>query len=114
MVAMTSSTSLTFIKEEIDSTLVEVGRHLEAWAADASQTQELDACAEAFHQLRKGIAEMMPEALPPERRTIATLHAWSLVHGLAMLILDGQVDYDPAMVRKAVLMADFSDGCDIP
>ena len=72
------------------------------------------AMGEAFHQLRKGIAEMMPEALPPERRTIATLHAWSLVHGLAMLILDGQVDYDPAMVRKVVLMADFSDGCDIP
>ncbi len=70
------------------------------------------AMGEAFHQLRKGIAAMMPENLPPERRTIATLHAWSLVHGLAMLILDGQVDYDPAMVRKVVLMAEFSSECD--
>ncbi|MCK5874348.1 MAG: hypothetical protein KAG82_06625 [Alcanivoracaceae bacterium] len=58
MVAMTNSTSLTFIKEEIDSTLGEVGRHLEAWVADASQLQELDACAEAFHQLR-GIFQVL-------------------------------------------------------
>lgn len=58
---------------------------------------------EAFHQLRKGIAAMMPENLAPEERTVATLHAWSLVHGLAMLILDGQVDYDPEMVRNVVL-----------
>ncbi len=69
------------------------------------------AMGEAFHQLRKGIAAMMPDNLPPGERTTATLHAWSLVHGLAMLILDGQVSYDPAMVRKVVLMADFSDDC---
>ena len=36
MVAMTNSTSLTFLKEEIDSTLAEAGRSLEAWAADSS------------------------------------------------------------------------------
>ncbi|MEO9598956.1 TetR/AcrR family transcriptional regulator [Parasphingorhabdus sp.] len=60
------------------------------------------AMGEAFHQLRKGIAAAMPEGLTPEDRTVATLRAWSLVHGLAMLILDGQVDYDPAMVRNIV------------
>jgi hypothetical protein len=58
MVAMTNSTSLTFIKEEIDSTLGEVGRHLEAWAAQPTHLQELDACAEAFHQLR-GIFQVL-------------------------------------------------------
>ncbi len=68
------------------------------------------AMGEAFRQLRNGMAAMMPGELAPENRTIATLHAWSLVHGLAMLILDGQVDYDPAMVRKVVLMADFNVG----
>ncbi|MGB5483546.1 TetR/AcrR family transcriptional regulator [Parasphingorhabdus sp.] len=72
------------------------------------------AMGEAFHQLRRGIAATMPEDLAPEQRTTATLHAWSLVHGLAMLILDGQVDFDPAMVRKVVLMADFSDDCHNP
>jgi AcrR family transcriptional regulator len=58
---------------------------------------------EAFLQLRKGIAATMPENLAPEERMVATLHAWSLVHGLAMLILDGQVDYDREMVRNIVL-----------
>ena len=58
MVAMTNSTSLTFLKEEIDSTLAEAGRSLEAWAADSSRTQELDVCAESFHQLR-GIFQLL-------------------------------------------------------
>ena len=58
MVAMTSSTSLTFIKEEIDSTLGEVGKHLEAWVEDRSRLVELESCAEAFHQLR-GIFQVL-------------------------------------------------------
>ena len=66
------------------------------------------AMGEAFRQLRKGIAATMPGDLTPRQRAVATLHAWSLVHGLAMLILDGQVDYDPEMVRKVVLMTNFS------
>jgi hypothetical protein len=58
MVAMTNSTSLTFLKEEIDSTLAEAGRYLEAWVADTSRIQDLDACAENFHQLR-GIFQVL-------------------------------------------------------
>jgi len=72
--------------------------------------EDPSAMGEAFRQLRKGIAATMPGDLAPQQRTVATLHAWSLVHGLAMLILDGQVDYDPEMVRKVVLMTDFG-GC---
>ncbi|WP_373490036.1 TetR/AcrR family transcriptional regulator [Parasphingorhabdus sp.] len=68
------------------------------------------AMGEAFHQLRAGIAAMMPDEMSREERAAAALHAWSLVHGLAMLILDGQVEYDPAMVRKVVLMTDFNAG----
>lgn len=62
---------------------------------------------EAFRQLREGIAAMMPENMTTEQRTVAALHAWSLVHGLAMLILDGQVEYDPQMVRKVVESTEF-------
>ncbi len=62
---------------------------------------------EAFNQLRAGIAASMPEGMSAEQRNVAALHAWSLVHGLAMLILDGQVEYDPEMVRKTVVMTDF-------
>lgn len=62
---------------------------------------------EAFRQLREGIAVTMPEHMTAEQRLVAALHAWSLVHGLAMLILDGQIEYDPEMVRKVVAMTDF-------
>lgn len=65
---------------------------------------------EAFLQLRKGITAMMPDDMSGENRTVAALHAWSLVHGLAMLILDGQVEYDPDMVRKVVQSTEFSNG----
>ncbi|PKM22158.1 MAG: hypothetical protein CVV10_05725 [Gammaproteobacteria bacterium HGW-Gammaproteobacteria-14] len=58
MVAITNSTSLTFLKEEIDSTLGEAERQLEAWVADPSRTSELSACGEAFHQLR-GIFQVL-------------------------------------------------------
>ncbi|QJB70093.1 TetR/AcrR family transcriptional regulator [Parasphingorhabdus halotolerans] len=68
---------------------------------DASQM------GEAFRQLRTGIAAMMPKSMNVEERAVAALHTWSLVHGLAMLILDGQVEYDPAMIRKVVTMTDF-------
>ena len=51
---------------------------------------------------------MIPDEMAKEERAAAALHAWSLVHGLAMLILDGQIDYDPEMVRKVVLMTDFA------
>lgn len=63
---------------------------------------------EAFRQLRLGIAAMMPKSMNTEQRTVAALHTWSLVHGLAMLILDGQVEYDPKLIRKVVMMTDFS------
>ena len=69
-----------------------------------------DEMNEALRQLHAGIAAMMPEKMPAGEKTAAALHAWSLVHGLAMLILDGQVPYDPAMVRKVVGMTDFGLG----
>lgn len=62
---------------------------------------------EAFRQLRTGIAAMMPKKMNNEDRKIAALHTWSLVHGLAMLILDGQVEYNPQMIRKVVTMTAF-------
>lgn len=67
--------------------------------------EDSSAMGEAFNQLRSGIAASMPANLAPAERTVATLHAWSLVHGLAMLILDGQIDYDPETIRKVVLTA---------
>lgn len=71
-----------------------------------------DEMGEAFRQLKAGIAATMPDSLSEADRTAAALHAWSLVHGLAMLILDGQIQYDPALIRKVVTMTDFGLGQD--
>ncbi|WP_136163106.1 TetR/AcrR family transcriptional regulator [Sphingomonas flavalba] len=62
----------------------------------------LDEAGSAMRGLREAIAELLPPALPPAARRDAALHAWSLVHGLAMLILDGQVGYDPAEVDRVI------------
>ncbi|MEH6758086.1 MAG: TetR/AcrR family transcriptional regulator [Parasphingorhabdus sp.] len=71
------------------------------------ESDEPSKMGEAFRQLRNGISTLMPEDMSSERRKVAALHSWSLVHGLAMLILDGQVEYDPDMVRKVILSKHF-------
>ncbi|MDZ3832583.1 MAG: TetR/AcrR family transcriptional regulator [Sphingopyxis sp.] len=53
----------------------------------------------AYNLLRAGIGEALPGAADPER---AALHAWSLVHGLAMLILDKRIEWDEALVADVV------------
>lgn len=58
MVAITNTTSLTFLKEAIDATLNDAQASLEAFAAGREQDAGLDRCADAFHQLR-GIAQML-------------------------------------------------------
>lgn len=50
----------------------------------------------AAHLLRAGVAMLMPEPASHQERFVAMLRAWSLVHGLAMLILDRQVSRDVA------------------
>lgn len=52
----------------------------------------------AYNLLRAGVGEVFPA----EAVDAAALHAWALVHGLAMLILDRRVDWDEAMVAKVV------------
>jgi AcrR family transcriptional regulator len=41
--------------------------------------------------------------LPPERRPNAEIPAWSIVHGLAMLLLDGPLGINSAEEREAVM-----------
>lgn len=42
--------------------------------------------------LQNGVAEMMGAGATPEHQFVGMLRAWSLVHGLSMLILDKQID----------------------
>ncbi|ASK33936.1 Hpt domain-containing protein [Alloalcanivorax mobilis] len=58
MVAITNTTSLTFLKDAIDTTLGEAEANVEAFAEDQAQPAVLDQCAESFHQLR-GISQML-------------------------------------------------------
>lgn len=55
-------------------------------------------------QLLSGALDLMAEAgiLPPERRFGAEFLAWSAVHGLAMLVLDGPLRSLDATQKKAI------------
>jgi len=54
-----------------------------------------------YNLLRAGIAQTMPYLDDPDA---AALHAWSLVHGLAMLVIDRRIAWDEALVEKVVGM----------
>lgn len=68
---------------------------------------------EAFRQLQAGITSVLPALDPLGDRASAATHAWSLVHGLANLILAGQIDNDPQVIR-AVVAHTFGLGRDAP
>lgn len=53
----------------------------------------------AYNLLRAGVGEALPGVGDPD---VAALHAWALVHGLAMLILDRRIDWDEALVERVV------------
>lgn len=53
----------------------------------------------AYNLLRAGVGEALPGVENPDT---AALHAWALVHGLAMLILDRRIEWDEAMVDEVV------------
>ncbi len=61
--------------------------------------EEGDGGEVAYNLLRAGVGEALPGVTNPD---VAALHAWSLVHGLAMLILDRRIDWDEAMVADVV------------
>jgi AcrR family transcriptional regulator len=69
--------------------------------------------SEAFRQLQDGISGVLPKLGPGSDRASAALHAWALVHGLANLILAGQIAHDPQLVR-AVVAHTFGLGRDAP
>lgn len=53
----------------------------------------------AYNLLRAGVEEALPGGDDPDA---AALHVWALVHGLAMLVLDGRIRWDQAMIEKVV------------
>lgn len=61
-----------------------------------------DKMSTTMRGLRDDIARLLPPNLPEADRRAAALHAWSLVHGLSMLILDGQIPYDPVEIERII------------
>lgn len=59
-----------------------------------------DGGAVAYDLLRKGVDAKLPGA----DADTAALHAWALVHGLAMLILDRRIEWDEDRVAAVVGM----------
>jgi hypothetical protein len=53
---------------------------------------------EAFRMLRDNAALLAPPGAGPEAAKLIALEAWALVHGLATLILDGQIARDDALI----------------
>ncbi len=62
----------------------------------AGRSAEGDA---AFHVLLSRVGALVPEA----ERDLAALHSWAIVHGLACLALDGQIESEPAALDAAVV-----------
>jgi AcrR family transcriptional regulator len=52
----------------------------------------------AMQQLRACVAELLPPDASDKARDIAAIRAWSLVHGMAMLMLDGMIPPDEAII----------------
>lgn len=66
---------------------------------DRAPSADCDQQDLAYRLLRRGVSEALPASANQE---IAALHAWSLVHGLAMLILDGRIDWDEKKIAEVV------------
>ena len=62
----------------------------------------LDSVGKAMADLRADIDSLMPPGLPAPARKAAALHAWALVHGLALLVLDGQIPLDWGLVQNVI------------
>lgn len=58
--------------------------------------------AEALRLLRANAAATLPGDADPDRIEADALRAWALVHGLAMLMLDGQLPADDHLIEALV------------
>lgn len=56
----------------------------------------------AFEMLSSTLQSVLPQDAPADVRRIKRLQAWSIVHGLAMLMLDGQVPPDETLIDSVV------------
>jgi AcrR family transcriptional regulator len=63
-----------------------------------------NAMGDAMQLLRDCVAGVLPAKATATEHKVAALHAWSLVHGISMLMLDGLVSPDGAVIDALVAM----------
>ena len=61
-----------------------------------------DTVSAAMRGLREDIAQLMPPDGTAAQRKAAALHAWALVHGLALLVLDRQIPTDWVLIEQVL------------
>ena len=62
-------------------------------------TDVLDDKGAAMRGLRDDVAAVLPDSADAQQR-LAAIHAWSMVHGMAMLMLDGMIPTDEAVISS--------------
>ncbi len=70
--------------------------------ADDGETLAIMAGAPAGALLRENIASLLPEGASKRAQDIVAIQAMALVHGLAQLVLSGQIPNDPDLINAAV------------
>ena len=69
---------------------------------DGARNASPGATADPFGMLSDTLNTLLPPDASNADRKIKRLQAWSMVHGLAMLMLDGQVPADEALVDQVI------------
>ncbi len=69
---------------------------------EKTMAPEPDGSGDAFSMLLETLRNLLPADAPPELLLARRLQAWSMVHGLAMLMLDGQVPADEALIAPVI------------
>lgn len=71
----------------------------------AGDKQDDDALGKAVDSIFVVLCDRIAGFVPPARLEIATLSAWSMMHGLANLIIDGKISApDPDALIRSVLV----------
>ena len=63
-----------------------------------------NAMGDAMQLLKDCVAGVLPKQATAMEHKVAALHAWSLVHGISMLMLDGLVIPDGEVIDRLVMM----------
>lgn len=58
----------------------------------------------ALQVLRANVGAILPGTATAEQRRLVAIRAWSIVHGIAMLMLDGQLPHDEKLVEALLRM----------